>query len=426
MKKDTLVKENNRNAPIVLSKPTMIRVIIATIFPQFAFGLSFAWIGLAPYVVQQSHWSMNIIEAIYALTPLSSAVTFLFSGLLAKKLTPRHFCWLGVGALVLGEGVAFMLPNAFTFIVFYAVLALGVGYGLILAASLAAVAQVFPKHIGTVGGAISGAYALATLAEIPIINSLAASSTWINALRIVGTTMTVLAALALVLLPALSRSNEQASEEIIPFSLLKQHRVATAVLLEIVVVPLGSYAVSQIGIYAQDLRLVALLGTIAVLTASLGNLSGRFLSGLASDYINVNYLLLTFVILDAVGGILLWRTSNTALLVIAAGIVGLSCGGLAGTVPRMAKDARPDALIGVSGLLFAALALGGFIGPLVGSALGGGPLAWLVLGMISTTGVIIVLLRLLHARHPLPSFPNEVVVRSHSTPVPTPSGNRER
>ncbi len=398
MKRDTRVKEQNRNTPVVLSRYTMIRVIIATIFPQFAFGVSFAWIGLAPYVVRQSHWSMNVIEAIYALTPLSSAGTLLFSGLLARKLTPRRFCWLGVGALVLGEGVAFILPNAFTFIVFYAVLALGVGYGLILAASLAAVAQVFPKHLGTVGGAISGAYALATLAEIPIINSLAATSTWMNALRIVGTTMTALAVLALILLPALPRSLERASKEIIPFSLLKQHHVATAVLLEIVVVPLGSYAVSQIGIYAQDLRLVAVIGTVAVLTASLGNLFGRFVSGLASDYISVNYVLLTFVILDAVGGIMLWRTSDTALLVIAAGIVGLSCGGLAGTVPRTAKDARPDALIAVSGLLFAALALGGFIGPLVGSALGGGPLAWLVLSLISITGIIIILLRLIHAK----------------------------
>jgi MFS family permease len=383
------------------SRTTAIRVILATLFPQFAFGVSFAWIGLAPYAVRQSHWSLTVIEAIYALTPLSSAVTFLFSGLLATKLTPRRFCWLGVGALVLGQGVAFIFPNEFTFIVFYAVLALGVGYGLTLAASLAAVAQVFPKHLGTAGGALVGAYALATLAEVPILNSLAAASNWINALRIVGTTVTMLAVLALTLMPALPRSNERPVKGIIPFSLLKQHRIATAVLLEIVIVPLGSYALSQVGIYAQDLGLVAWVGTVAVLAASLGNLLGRFLVGMASDYLSVNRMLLVLVILDAVAGILLWRTATAAVLVIAAGVVGFSCGGLVGTVPRMATDALPDAFNSILGLLFAAFALGGFIGPLLGSTLGNSSLAWLVLSLISSTGIVIIILRLIHANHSL-------------------------
>lgn len=380
---------------------TAIRVILAILFPQFAFGVSFAWIGLAPYVVRQSHWSLTVIEAIYALTPLSSAVTFLFSGLLATKLTPRRFCWLGIGALVLGEGVAFIFPNEFTFLVFYAVLALGVGYGLTLAASLAAIAQVFPKHLGTVGGVLVGAYSLATLAEVPIVNSLAAASNWINALRIVGTTMTTLAVLALTLMPALLRSNERPVKGIIPFSLLKQHRIATAVLLEIVIVPLGSYALSQVGIYAQDLGLAAWVGTIAVLAASFGNVLGRFLVGIASDYLSVNRMLLILVILDALAGILLWRTSIAAVLVIAAGSVGFSCGGLVGTVPRMAKDALPNAFNSILGLLFAAFALGGFLGPFLGSTLGNGPRAWLVLSLISSTGIIIIILRLTHENHSL-------------------------
>ena len=384
-----------------VSRPhaTALRVVLALFLPQFAFGVSFAWIGLAPYVVRQSHWSMTVIEAIYALTPLSSAVTFLFGGRLATKLTPRRFCWLGVGALVVGQGVAFIFPSQFTFIVFYAVLALGVGYGLTLAASLAVVAQIFPKHLGTVGGTLVAAYALATLVEVPMINSLAASSNWINALRIVGTTMTIVAVLALSVLPALPRSEEHPTTGIIPFSLLKHHRIATAVLLEIVIVPLGSFALSQVGIYAQDLRLVAWVGTVAVLAASLGNLLGRLLVGFASDYLSVNYLLLVLVLLDAVAGIILWRTATAAVLVIAAGIVGFSCGGLGGMVPRMAADALPDAFNSILGLLFAAFALGGFIGPLLGSVLGNGPFAWLVLSVISSTGIVIIILRLIHANH---------------------------
>jgi hypothetical protein len=31
------------------TRPTALRVLLATLLPQFAFGISFAWIGLAPY-----------------------------------------------------------------------------------------------------------------------------------------------------------------------------------------------------------------------------------------------------------------------------------------------------------------------------------------------------------------------------------------
>jgi hypothetical protein len=67
----------------------------------------------------------------------------------------------------------------------------------------------------------------------------------------------------------------------------------------------------------------------------------------------------------------------------------------------MATDALPDAFNSILGLLFAAFALGGFIGPLLGSTLGNSSLAWLVLSLISSTGIVIIILRLIHANHSL-------------------------
>src|SRR5512142_2854426 len=58
---------------------TAVRVLIATLVPQLAFGLSYAWISLAPYVEQQSRWSPVITGAVYALPLLSAAVTLSFS-----------------------------------------------------------------------------------------------------------------------------------------------------------------------------------------------------------------------------------------------------------------------------------------------------------------------------------------------------------
>lgn len=398
MKREASLKEReaeyDSNPHAVRSPVTLIRVIIATVIPQFAFGLSFAWIGVAPSAIGQSHWSPVVIEAIYALTPLSSAFTFLCSGRLVTRISLRRLCWLGVGLLGTGLAVAFSIPNEFTFIVFYAMLALGVGYGVSLAASLAAVAQLFPRRIGTVGGLLSAAYGLAAIVEVPIIAGLTASSSWLDALRIIGTSVTVLAVIALTFMSAFPPSPERSPSGIIPVRLLKYPRVITAVLLMIVAVPLGSYALSQVGIYAQDLRLAAVTGTATVIIAAIANTAGRFTSGLLSDHIGANRVILLIVLLDATGGIALWRTPQAAVLLIGAGAVGFACGGLGGTVPRLATDAQPDAFNTISGLLFAAYALGGFIGPLLGSMLGGGALAWLVLSGITMLSLIVTALRM--------------------------------
>lgn len=374
-----------------------IRTILATFVPQFAFGLSFAWISLAPAVMRESHWSAFVIEAVYALTPLSSSLAFLFSGQLVARIAPRRLCWLGISSLIVGTGVAFVFPMPLTFIVFYAMLALGVGYGLMLAASLAAMASLFPRRIGTAGGALSAAYGLAAIVEVPVIARLTVSYAWLDALRLVGGVVITLAVVALLLMPAIPRSQEHVAGVVLPLHLLKNHRVATAALLEVVAVPLGSYALSQVGIYARDLGLAVAVGTTAVVIAAIANTCGRFLSGWLSDHVQINLVILLIVLVDALGGLALWRTSEAIVLLIAAGAVGFACGGLGGTVPRLTTDALPEAFSAISGLLFAAYALGGFIGPLLGSALGGGTLAWLVLSSISATSVLMTLWRILHA-----------------------------
>ena len=381
-------------SPFKYTTMTAIRVLIATIVPQFAFGLSFVWVALAPYTIQQSQWQPVVNSAIYALTPLSSAITFLFAGRLATLIPPRRLCWIGMSLLVAGLAVAFLFPNQFTFLLFYAMLALGVGYGIMLAAALAIVSQVFPKRLGTIGGALTAAYALAAVAEVPIVSSLAVTYSWIEALRIVGSIVTLLAVLSLLLLPAFSMPREQ-QKELIPFSLLKHPRVVTAIFLPILGVPLGSYAVSQVGIYAQELRFTTVLAATAVTMVALGNMLGRFIGGFASDHVSVNRVILIIVVIDGVAGILLWRASGEVVLLVAAGLAGLACGGLAGTVPRLATDTLPTALNAVSGLLFAAFSLGGFIGPMLGSALGGGRLSWFVLSLFSLFSIALIIIRIM-------------------------------
>jgi MFS family permease len=200
--------------------------------------------------------------------------------------------------------------------------------------------------------------------------------------------------------PATPPSHERAVGGVLPFRLLTRPRIATAVLLEILAVPLSSYALSQVGISAQDLRLAASFGIVAVMLATMTNTLGRFTSGLLSDHISVNVVMLAIVLLDAIGGFLLWRTDVAPVLLIASGMIGLACGGLSGAVPRLTHDASPDAFSATSGLLYAAFALGSFTGPLLGSLFGGGTTAWFVLGSLSASGLIVLVLRLAKASSP--------------------------
>jgi len=370
-----------------------LRALIATLIPQFAFGLSYTWIALSPHA-QQEGWSPVVVGAIFALTPLSSAITLLVGSRLPTILPLRRLCWVGVSLLVAGLAVAFLFPNEFTFLVFFAMLALGVGYGITLLASLAAIAQVFPGRIGTAEGMLTAAYSFAAIAEVPVIGLLIPGHAWIDALRIAGTIVTVLAVIALTFMPSLPPSHEDAPGEMVPLHLLKRPRLGTTVLLVVSVAPLGTYATSQVGIYAQHLGLTAVIATAAVVVVALGNTLGRLIGGMASDYFGVNRVLLVIVLMDVLAGVTLWRASIAPVLLVASSVVGLACGGLIGVVPPLAKDAAPRTFNTASSLLFAGFALGGFLGPLIGSGLGGGATAWLVLGVLTLIGLVIIVLHL--------------------------------
>ena len=302
--------------------------------------------------------------------------------------------------------MAFLLPTAWTFLVFYAGLALGVGYGLALVASLAALTPTFPKRIGTAGGALSAAYVLAAVVEVPVMSALSLTTSWMTALRLVGVSVTILAVIALLGMPTLPPSHERATGGVLSLRLLRHPRVGTAILLELLAVPLGSYALSQVGISAQDLRLAASFGAAAVMLAAITNTLGRFTSGLLSDHLHVKVVMLGIVVLDATGGFLLWRTGAAPVLLIASSMIGFACGGLSGAVPRLAQDAFPDAFNATAGLLYAAFALGSFMGPLLGSAFGGGLTAWFVLGSVSASGLVVLVFRIVEARrHPYRARP---------------------
>jgi MFS family permease len=373
------------------SRKAAIRALVATLVPQLAFGLSYAWISLTPYVEQQSRWSPVITGAIYALPLLSAAVTLLFSGSLTARIAPRSLCWLGMGIFVLGLAVAFVWPNEASFVIFYATLALGAGYGMNFAGNLVVVAHIFPRRMGAVSGMMTATYVLSAVAIVPAINALISGRAWFDALRIVGVSVTILAIIALLFLPSLPLA-QPGSERKSSFQLLRNPRLSAVVLVSVLVAPLGTYATSEVGAYAQSLHLLPALAASAVVIVTAGTVLGRLCGGIFSDQFGADRVLLAVVALDAVAGIVLWRATTAPLLLLAATVMGLTCGGLIGAVPRLAMDNEPCNYSAATGILFASFSLGGFLGPNIGGALGGTTAAWLVRAGLAASGFVVLLL----------------------------------
>lgn len=376
-------------------KPSTIaatRVLIAALVPQFAFGLSYAWISLAPHVEQQSRWSPVITGAMYTLPLLSAALTLLLSDVLTARIPPRILCWFGLGTFALGLSVAFAWPNEASFAIFYAILALGVGYGVNFAGDLVTVAQIFPRRVGAVSGMITATYALSAVAIIPAINALISGHDWLDALRIVGVSVTLLAIIALLFMPSLPLPHHHHAERTSVFQLLRHPRFSAVVVVSLLVAPLGTYATSEVGVYAQSLHLLPTLAAFAVVMVAAGTVLGRLFGGILSDHFGADRVLLALVALDAVAGIVLWRAESAPLFLGAAAVIGLTCGGLIGAVPRLAMDNAPGHYSAATGMLFAGFSLGGFFGPNIGGALGGSTSAWLVLALLTAAGFVVLTL----------------------------------
>jgi len=370
------------------------RVALATLPLQFAFGLSYTWGALAPYVRRDAHWSAVALGLGFAAVPIGYAAGIAVGGRLADRVPPRRLCWTGMGLLAGGLAAGLLVHTALVLIVLYAGIGLGVGGGIALAGALGAGAQAFPQRLGTISGALTGIYAGAAVVQAPIISRLAAQLSWVAALRLVGVTVWLLGAAALLLLPPLPRPERPRDRSPAAGAVHSRYRVWSAILIQFSVAPLGSYATSHIALFAHDLALAAWVGAAGVATLAAGNGLGRLVGGVSSDRFGVDRVLLVIIAVDLLAALLLWQTVNTATLLVAASGLGLAFGGQVGLISRLAADGAPEAPHTAFGLLFAAFALGAFAGAVLGPLLGDGRRVWLLLAACTLVGLAMVMHRL--------------------------------
>jgi MFS family permease len=374
------------------------RVLAAALLLQQAFGLVFAWGVLVPYVRAELRWSSLLAGAVFSATPLGYGLGTVVGGRLAERLPLRRICATGVALLVTGMAVALALPGGFTFVVFYGWLALGVGGGIALAGSVAAVVRAYPGHAGAAGGAITAAYAIAGVVQAPLLAWLVPALGWLAALRLLATMLVALAVLALVLMPripgaepapGLAGSGARPGQ----VTLLRRPRVWTGGLLILLPALLGTYTAVNVTTAARAGHLAVWVGATAVVLFSFGNACARLVAGVAADRLGVDLVATAVLVCDLSAALLFVLGLPTLPFLAAALAAGTALGGAGGLPARMAADAAPDATSSAFGILFAGYASGALLGPLVGAAAGGGSVSWLVVGLPAALGFLVVLVR---------------------------------
>jgi OFA family oxalate/formate antiporter-like MFS transporter len=372
------------------------RVLLAALPLQFAFGLTYSWGAVAPFIEHDLHWPALLLSAVWSATPVGYGMGAVIGGRLADRVPPRRLCWAGLGLLAVGGGGALTFPSGPAFVLLYSMLGLGFGGGLALAGSIAAGRYAMPERIGTASGLVTGAYAVAAPLQVPIVSTLAGSIGWLPTLRGVAGAMLGLAAVTLATMPAIPRPRQPEAEGRArpgPLSVLRRPRLYTGILLELTGTPLGAYAFVSAAGYARALHFAAFVMTAAITAVAVGNAVGRVGAGSASDRVGVDRVMLGGLLLDLAAAMLLFLHPGAGGLVVAFLLAGVGFGVPAGVIGRLAEDAAPDAPNTAFGLVFTGFAAGASTGSLLGAAVGG-PAAWLVLGAAALAGLAVVFVRL--------------------------------
>ena len=366
------------------------RVLAAGLALQLAFGLVFAWGEVAPYVRAADHWPPVLLGAVFSGTPLGYGTGTLIGGRLADRLPPRGLCWAGLALLCLGFAVAFIFPSGATFIAFYAFLGLGVGGGVAVTGAVAALVQAFPGRAGTVGGAVTAAYAASAIVQAPLLGALLSHLYWLDALRLVAVGSLVPAVALLLLMPSLPAPTHAFSDEAAPAlaELLRRPALWTACALVFCGATLGPYAAVALAGEVLAHHQGPALATSAVVLFAAANAVSRFTAGLGSDLFGVDRVVLAVLLLELAAALLLASGVTPFTIIAAALAAGFSLGGSNGAMTRMAVEASPEAPNSALGVIFAAFALGAVLGPLAG-AVTGGPRAWLTVGAPALAGLVV-------------------------------------
>lgn len=388
-------------------------ILAASMLINLCIGTGYAWsVYAGPLNKMFAEWGAPAIAFTFTISNLVGPIPMIFGGRLQDQFGPKWVIF--AGGILFGGGIFLcsMTKSIGWLYMCYGILA-GVGMGTVYGCTIANTVKFFPDKRGLVAGLATGGYGFGPVLFAPIIASIIASSTVLNAFKITG-----LVYLAVILIgsqfimrapvgyvpegwtppaPAAGGGAPAATDKTWS-QMLADPKYYIMLLLLTLGTTSGLMIVSQASPIAQTIvKVEPLQAASAVSLVALANCLGRICWGFISDRIGRYNALPIMYGLSGISMFLLTTIGEGTFsqFVIFAMLVGFCFGGTMGVFPALTADTFGGKNNGVNyGFMFIGFALGGYIGPMMAanfreSSGGSYNMAFIIGGILALCGIVV-------------------------------------
>lgn len=314
-------------------------------------GANYAWSVFAQPLAQHLKGDIGDIAFAFSLASCCSPIAMLIAGWVSDHFGPKPMIILGglmMGGAFVGCSYA---TDALTVIVVYGVI-FGLGMGATFASTTGNVLKFFPDRSGFISGLAMAAYGASSVIIPPVAMYLLTRWGVQHAFFILGVAFIVIVVAGGVFstrcpagfVPRGFVPKKAVDGHILSlntFEMMKTKRFWFMWGMGVCGALAGMMAISYAAMIAQfQMRYEPAACAMVVSVVAIGNMSGRFIAGVLSDYIGRVPTLFLAQLLNFLGMLLLWSCGpgDNGLFVIAVVFLGLAFGAYMGVYPSLTTE----------------------------------------------------------------------------------------
>lgn len=352
--------------------------VLGGVLMNLALGSLYAWSVFVPPLEQEFSWTRSQTSWVYTVAIVSFALTFVAAGRLQDVKGPKICAFIGGVLVSAGFLLASQTTTLMSLYIFFGLI-VGVGNGFGYATPTPVASKWFPDKRGLVVGIMVGAYGggqaiFGTLANAYLLPNFG----WRTTFQVLGVVFFVMTMIGTVLIknpPAGYRppnwTPAKAAAAARP-DVTTREMLATPTFYYLWIAyclgtTAGQMAISQLIPFARAAGHGALVASLLLVVTSVGNASGRIVSGWVSDTIGRLPTLKMMMVLSAVAmpALFLFRGSVVPFFVLVAAVYwsyGTQLSVFASTTPDFYGTKHQGLNYGV---LFTAWGVAGILGPAI-------------------------------------------------------------
>ncbi|HIU84579.1 MAG TPA: OFA family MFS transporter [Candidatus Aphodousia gallistercoris] len=362
----------------VLEKKRWLILLLASLVNICA-GANYAWSVFAQPLAEHLQAQASELAFAFSLASCCSPVSMLIGGYLGDRFGPRYV--LVAGGLLMGLALigCSMATTATAIILIYGVV-FGFGMGVTFAANVGNLLKFFPDRSGLAGGLSIGAYGASSVI-IPFLAVYLISGEGVEAaFRTLGVIFIVIVVGCALFMsrcpegfvPAGYVPKKAVDGHIVSLTtwqMVKTRRFWAMMGLGFCGALAGMMVISHAAMIGQyQMHYAPAVCAMVVSVVALGNMGGRFIAGVLSDYIGRIQSLLLALLLNLLGAVLLWGCAegDDGLFMIAVICIGLAFGAFMSVYPSLTTEEFGPAHNSANyGLLVAGFSSAAMLGPIV-------------------------------------------------------------